>query len=286
MNLTRRDFFKTSAAVAGGVALAGLAGEASWAGSAVTTEQTRSDAVLWFTERGYEQVKPVSLVTGHQFNGGLAYDESLKPSPRAVFVVQPCARVEDVRKRDVPGTLPLFEMLGFAPPSGTAAPHRTALIVGFLTRRAGLDAGRLRITTTELARPLLPELAKFGVREAQVRMRPLDEARREGAGSGWFAPPGHPLGHAYATFSVEYVLSNGLELEIAELGVDSSAALNGGGGIGLDRVTMARNDRAASWKQSLPQFKQAVEEAAKHAHKPLPSGYYAILEVPEPKSHS
>lgn len=285
MKLTRRDFVKTSSAIAAAAALSGMGGEpeAACARSPLTVDEVRRAGVQWFSQHGYTQVKPVSLLSGHSFNGGLTYDESLAPTSRAIFVVQPCARVEDASKRQAAGNLPLFEMLGFLPAKDATAQPGTALLFGFLTKSAGLDATRLRITTTELARPLLPEIAKLGIQTSQVRIRPVDAAKRDGAGSGWYAPKGHPTGHAYATLSVEYVLSSGVEIEIAEIATDAASPLAGGGGIGLARVAMAHNDRLVTWQQALPQFKKAVEEAARHDQKPLPSGYYAILGLPQPR---
>ncbi len=282
MKLTRRNFITTTAALGAGSAFTGIEAAAPAARAAV--EETTAQAARYFAAKGYAPAEPAPLVTGHAFNGGLNYDESVHYAgkTRALYVVQPCARVDDALEAGKPGTLPLFAILGFLPASESVRPHRTTVLFEYLTGVANLDAKRLRITTTELARPLFPAFAGFGVREAQIRLRPLGEAKGDGAGSGWFAPRGHPSQPAYASYSVEYVMTTGVEIEIAEVAVEAEAPHHGGGSIGLDRVTMARNDRVMSWQDRLPAFKLAVEQQVRASGKPLPRGYYAILGLPQP----
>ena len=289
MKLTRRKFIGTAAALGAGGAMSHLDAATPPAPPpapapkrAATVEQTTADAVRYFTARGYARIAAAPLVTGLPFNGGLNFGEHFSPAADGLFVVQPCARVEDAAKPDKTGFLPLFTMFAFSPSAKISKPHRTRLALEFLTGALGLDPWRLRITSTELVKPLFPIFERFGVSEAQVRMRPLDEARSDGAGSGWFAPAGHPDSPAYATFSIEYVLGNGVEIEIAEIAVDATTPYHGGAALGLERVTMARNDRLMTWKEQLPAFRKAVEENARQTGRPLPDGYYTILGITPP----
>ena len=52
--------------------------------------------------------------------------------------------------------------------------------------------------------------------------------------------------------------------------------------LGVERVTMARNDRVTVWNNALPAFKTAVEADAKRQNLPLALGDYAMLGLPKP----
>ena len=140
----------------------------------------------------------------------------------------------------------------------------------------GLDPDRLRATTTEHFSSFFPQLARYGITDKQITLRPWEEAVKDGSGSGFFAPSGHPGNPAHSSFSIEYMLSDGTALEIAEiLHGDGSKAT--AGGIGVERVSMARNDQVTTWEASLPPFKIAVEEAAAASGAALPVGYFSLL---------
>ena len=77
MSIDRREFLKVGAAF--GVASVSTKTAAS---VGITPEETTAQIARYLAGRGYTKVKPVPLVTGHPFNGGLEYDEdetSLKP---------------------------------------------------------------------------------------------------------------------------------------------------------------------------------------------------------------
>ena len=251
-------------------------------------DETAAEFKRYLEKHGFAAGKSAPLVTGDQFNGGLQYTgagisdhpETDPSAPRpAQYVVQQVARVEDIAKKASSGTLPIFAMIGPEIISEVSAASSLELILKFLTVEIGLDAARLRVTGTDRAEHFFPIFAKYGVGHSQIRLRSWEEAKQDGGGSGYFAPKGHPRGPAYDSFSIECILSDGTDLEIAEF-------LFGGGKrvtvgvIGVERVTMARNDRVMSWDAELPAFKKAVEEDAQRNHLPLPSGYYAILGLP------
>ena len=174
MKITRRHFIRTTAAIGAPGSIAGVGSAVQKASAAVrvmTVEETKAEGMRYFAEHGYAQQEPAAIITGLPFNGGLNYDEHIAGPARALYLVQPCARVDDALKVDKRGALPLFTILGFVPSPQSLPQHRTKLLFDYLTGVAALDPKRLRATTTELARPLFPEFAKFGVREAQVRLR-------------------------------------------------------------------------------------------------------------------
>lgn len=283
MKLTRRAFIRTTVALgAGAVGATTVPAKESMTPGGATVEDTTADAVRWFGARGYAPDAAAPLVTGIPFNGGLNFDDHFEASEKARYVVQPCSRVEDLRKKDSLGTLPLFTIFGTAPDPRRPLADRVKDFVGFLTGPAGIDPARLRVTTTELSKSVFPVLADLGIASDRIRLQPVEKAKREGAGSGFFAPSGHPQKPAFATFSVEFAMSDGSELEIAEIGTESGGRTSGAGGFGLERVTMARNDRPIPWSERLPVFKDAVEADAKSRGVPLPPGYYEVLGLPLP----
>jgi len=286
MKLTRRGFIKTTVAIgAGAVGAVGAAAASAKEALPVrgsTVEDTTAEVVRWFGAKGFVPVAAAPLISGHSFNGGLNFDDHLAEHGEAQYVVQPCSRVEDVRKKDVPGTLPLFTIFGFDFAERTPKAERLKHVVGFLTGPAGLDPGRLRATTTKLAEHLFPTLAELGIDAGRIRLQPIEKAKREGAGSGYFAPVGHPHQPAYASLSIECVMADGSELEVAEISAEPDGPHSVRGAIGLDRVVMARSDRPITWSERLPVFKDAVEQDARRRGVPLPVGYYEMLGLPPP----
>lgn len=281
VKLTRRSFLRTTVAV-GAVGVAGACGRESAPAPGATVEGSRAEALRWFSAKGYAPIAASPLITEIPFNDGLAFDEHFDSSRDALYVVQPCSRVEDVHKKDSPGTLPRFTIFGVVPAPNTPVADPVADIVGFLTGPAGIDPARLRVTTTDLSRAVFPLLAELGIASDRIRLQPVEKAMREGAGSGFFAPAGHPHHPAIPTFSVEFVMADGSEIEIAEIATEPGD--DSGGAIGLERVTMARNDRLITWSEQLPVFKQSVEEDAESRGVALPVGYYEILGLPRPNA--
>lgn len=141
----------------------------------------------------------------------------------------------------------------------------------------GLDRNRLRLSGTEKARPLFPVLARYGVKEAKIRLVDWQEARRKGEGSGYFEPKEHPRSPSFDTVSIEYILTDGSELEIAEIGILAPHQVFG---VGVERLTMARQHKLMRWQQGLPGFRHAVEQDARRQGLALPAGYYDILGLP------
>lgn len=130
------------------------------------------------------------------------------------------------------------------------------LTLAYLINVVGLDRQRLRLTSTEKARLLFPVLARYGVKESQIRFVDWQEARQKGEGSGYFEPKGHPRSPSFDTVSIEYIFTDGSELEIAEIGILAWQ----GFGVGVERVTMARQNKVMRWDDSLPGFWRAVEQ--------------------------
>ncbi len=267
-----------------GAMSAGLAGRARaesqpapLAGMDAETRKTADEFILYLHKRGYQSVAALPLVTGNPFNGGLQYDDSGIPKPLH-YVVQPASRIDDVSHRSRPGALPLFHVIACSKAREEVGASLD-LTLDYLINVVGLDRQRLRLTSTEKARLLFPVLARYGVKESQIRLVDWQEARLKGEGSGYFEPKGHPRSPSFDTVSIEYIFPDGSELEIAEIGILAPVA---NFGVGVERVTMARQNKLMRWEDGLPGFRHAVEQDARRQGLALPKGYYEILGLPRP----
>ena len=227
------------------------------------------------------RARPASLITGQAFNGGLRYDEDLSAISAKTFVKQRIARVEDANRKSRPGTLPFFTVIGLDTSAPDLARTATELVLAYLTSVVGLDPARLRATTTMRSSTFFPILANHGIAAAQVRLRPWDEAVKDGLGSGYYAPVGHPSNPGATSFSLEYVMPSGLDLEIAEI-THSDGNGRSGGGIGVERVEMARTGQFPAWKSTLDALSQALQDEAQHTGASLPPGLAALTRSATP----
>lgn len=229
----------------------------------------------FLAQRGYTAVPAAPLITGADFNGGLRYDDDASSNAPTSYVVQQAARVEDVAKRSTPGTLPLFTIVALDTSTPELADGTTTMVLEYLKDTVGLDPTRLRVTTTDRSSRFFPLLERFGVGRSQIRLRSWDEAVKDGSGSGYFAPPGHPGAPAAPSFSLEYVMPDGSELEIAEISHGTGAERTSGG-IGVERVAMARNGAATNWAAALSAFDDAVRAESERTGAAVPPGVAAI----------
>ena len=217
------------------------------------------------------------MLTGHPFNGGLRYDDIAATLGDGQYIKQQCARVDDVDKKGTPGTLPLFTIIGLN--TSTPALARTAsnLFLEYLTKVVKLDPARLRVTTTNNSAKFFPLLAKWGITAKQIRIRPWEEASTAGSGSGYFSPKGHPDAVRALSYSLEYVMPNGSEIEIAEITHDPAGPSGrSSGGLGVERVEMARTGQPIAWADQLALFNRLANAESSNNNVMLPPGVAAI----------
>lgn len=242
------------------------------------TSRLAKELLQHLEQRGYELTSPLPLVTEHSFNGGLQFDDEITGSSAGHVVIQPAARVDDIKQKDRIGILPLFHIINFDQSKGTTGVRPLNQTFNFLIHHLGLEPSRLRFTGTDKALFLLPFLAEHGIVESQLRLVDWDKARALGTGSGYFEPKGHPRSPSFNTLSLEYLLDDGIELEIGEITLtDDRPAAVRSAGFGLERLSFARGDRLTKWYETLPAFRRAVELDAHRQSLPLPDGYFEIL---------
>lgn len=289
MSLSRRTFIEGGAAAwfaAGVLAACGSSSDSAGSDSAAgSVPAVRSTAVAggateagfdaFLRGRGYTAAAAAPLITGLAFNGGLRYDDDVRALSERTYLRQQVARTEDVAKKATPGTLPLFSIIGLDTSTPALANTATDLVLEYLTKVVALDPTRLRVTTTDHSSAFFPRLAQWGILAPQIRLRPWDVAVKDGSGSGYFAPAGHPDAPKVASYSIEYVMPDGSELEIAEV-THSDGAGRSSGGIGAERVEMARTGKTTLWADRLAELRRVVQDEAKRTGVALPPGLAAI----------
>lgn len=282
MSLSRRRFIEGGAAAwfaAGVLAACGSssdsAGSDSAAGSVPAGGATEAGFDAFLRGRGYTAAAAAPLITGLAFNGGLRYDDDVRALSERTYLRQQVARTEDVAKKATPGTLPLFSIIGLDTSTPALANTATDLVLEYLTKVVALDPTRLRVTTTDRSSAFFPRLAQWGILAPQIRLRPWEVAVKDGSGSGYFAPAGHPDAPKVASYSVEYVMPDGSELEIAEV-THSDGTGRSSGGIGVERVEMARTGKTPQWADRLAELRRVVQDEAKRTGVALPPGLAAI----------
>lgn len=273
MTVSRRKFIGASAAVGIGAGVLAACGpsDSKAAGSSSSTTTAPGSFESYLQGKGYSAVKAAPLITGAAFNGGLRFDDDTSAYTGKSYVAQQAARVEDVAKKSVPGTLPLFTIVGVETTTPEQANAATELVLGYLTGTAKLDPKQLRVTTTDHSSQFFPLLAKYGITTQQIRLRPWDEAVKDGSGSGYFAPAGHPGNPKAASFSVEYVMPDSSEIEVAEI-THGDGTNRTSGGIGVERVEMARTGTAPTWDQTVGALQKAVQAEANRTGAAVPPG--------------
>ena len=106
MGISRRNLIGATVALGtAGPVMQGLdpnQARASMPGN-MSVEDVTNLAVQYFTSKGYAAGAPKPLFTGVDHNGGLTYDEDGfgRGSARSLYVIQPCARVEDAQAQRI-----------------------------------------------------------------------------------------------------------------------------------------------------------------------------------------
>ncbi|WP_298987299.1 hypothetical protein [uncultured Roseibium sp.] len=279
--ISRRTVLELSLAGAAGLtAGTGLAFGATEAAVSLETE-FRSH----FCQLGYKTTEPLGLLTGDRFNGGLRYDETLGiPVSGNSLVVQPAARIDDAARHQEAGVLALFTICGLRQSEPIEQRSLFANMLNFLVEKARLDPARLVFVSTEAFSPYAE--TNDMVRAGRTLLRPMNEAKAAGDGSGFFAPKDHPAGPGYHSVSIHYPLAARTSdelvyplaghLEIADIGFtppeqpESALEL---GGIGLERLAFAATSVMPSFEDSRQDLLDRLKAEAERDGKPLPKGY-------------
>ena len=191
------------------------------------------------------------------------------------YVVQSCAKVADIANRNNPGTLPFFHQYVLRRPRAMDD-EKAEIFLDCLIHGTGLSPRSPCVTTTLLAERFIPVMASQGIAHRQIRIQKLATAQADPSGSGWFSDHGVPGNPGHPTFSVEHVMSDGMEIELGEFGfaIDRSYS---GSDIGIERAAMALSGKLAHWGDTLAAFTSAATAQAGASGAALPTGFYKNL---------
>lgn len=162
MAISRRDFVKATLAAG---AVAGLAPACVTSNLSSTqksgvkkVEETFAGLVK---ELGFEKIDSLSLITGHEYNAGLRYDDSEPSKARGrIYKIQKSARVEDIEFRNKIGYLPYFTIASCRSSTMNDISSFSSIML-LLREKLKLDPRKMSFTSTSLINDIIPELKMF-----------------------------------------------------------------------------------------------------------------------------
>ena len=275
MTVDRRNVLKLGSAMAVGSVLPGALG----ANTGATASEIRSSfkktqenlrAIL--AVRGFSETPVLSVVSGQEgYNGGLRHDSDLDRLENGQFVIQPCARMEDVQERQRSDVLPLFHECAVKQPGSVSRDDNARMGLDLLIRDFGLDPSRLGFVSVPHSEVLQAVLSEYGfAHDEDVYLRNPGEALAARDSSGYFfQDPASP--EYMVTLGVYYRLSqdgsNAINsyppssnwTEIAEIVFDGSPVpvLS----IGVERLNLAATGHFPTWEDRLGDLFDQVEAA-------------------------
>lgn len=221
---------------------------------------------------GAEQKSALPIVSDDfDYNGGLRHDSDLQQLAMGEFVVQPCARIEDIEERDRPDVLPMFHECALRFPRGINHEESARLSISLLLEEFGLDPGRLAFVSVPQAKKLRPVFKGIGIDfEERTYIRDAAEALAARDSSGFFFQS--PLSpKPYVTVGVYYRLGAGdVEdisaypppagwSEIAEIVLAGPSGPDPILAIGVERLTLVTSGRYLTWGQRLETLFETIE---------------------------
>lgn len=261
MTLDRRQIMKLGTAVSLASVIPGssLAATKEREGSFQNTlEKLR--AVL--SENGLSEAPALPISTGRtDVNGGLRHDSDLDALESGQFVVQPCARVNDVDERQRLGVLPLFHECACMQPQGVSGNENVRLMVRLLTEDFGLESSKLGFVSVPKTKSMQLAFEEIGIDfDRRMYLRDDQDAFKARDSSGYFFPDPDLPDHM-RTIGVYFRLNGSSQnaigsypppsdwIEIAEIVIDGAPApvLS----IGVERLALAVTGQSLQWSDRL-----------------------------------
>jgi len=248
-------------------------------------------ALDFFNKLGYTRRPAMNLITGDDFNDGLRYDETPQEYPPGrIVLIQDCVRMEDLPRKEEPQVLPYFHIFSLSIEKPVFRGELLTQLLEYLVIRAKLAPTRMALVSTESFKPYLPHLEPFGIKTEQFVQRDRNEAMTTGDGSGYFNPPGHPYVTGQHSVSIHYAVDAGGKertlkyplpgyLEIAEVVIDSELKeplSREMGGLGLERLAMAKGEAIDSFPVSKQKALTAIKAEAERRGVALPKAHRKI----------
>lgn len=217
----------------------------------------------YFSAKGYREnaARPINL-DNHNFNGGLRYDDTGIVDTPGRMIVQPCARLSDIREKHRRDILPLFHIFRCNLHVGQNREDLLSLVLQYLTGPLQLDPTRLAIVSIPPFEQLKSPILISGIEwERQVFFRDPDAAFKAGDGSGVFRHPGPDYIPAMPTAGLYFRSEPGdaappkvypLPAAWTEIG-EIMIAENGSAffGLGVERLLLAVSGTIPTWEAQL-----------------------------------
>ncbi|MCP3944166.1 MAG: hypothetical protein GY710_22190 [Desulfobacteraceae bacterium] len=247
-----------------------------------------SKIMSYFKNLGYEKIEPLGLITNHKFNGGLRYDVSqdAKMLQGKRMRLQPCSRIEDLKKIRSENYLPYFHILSLTNSNPKYKGELLCDILDFLINDISLDKNNLYFISTQEFKPYYHILEQFKINTDQIKIRSLKEAMSKGDGSGYFAPRGHPHNLGQYTASIHYLEANSSKsrkeqmakghLELGEYVISDKNFEEVG--CGYERIQFVSGKTMPDYNQSRLEVLSLLRSEAEKTGVPLPKGYYMLEE--------
>lgn len=280
MTLDRRDLIILGTALTLASAVPGSA-RAAGGELEVQVQEVTNQLRTVLANNGLSEITALPIVTDRpDVNGGLRHDSDLETLSMGQFVVQPCARVNDVDERTRPGVLPLFHECACLQPKGVDWGSNTRMMIRLLTEDFGLNPKRLGFVTVPKGEMMRAVFDEAGIDfNTRVLLRNEADALAARDSSGYFFPDPNLPDHM-ATIGVYLRLGEAGSpqinsyppppdwVEIAEIVIEGSPApvLS----FGVERLTLAVTDQNPNWDDRLARLFKLVEDDSSGL--PPPSG--------------
>ena len=297
MKTSRRDFLKYS-----GLFLTSLylgCGTKTQTDSKITEAENQEKIVRYFKTKGFTLVPKHSLITDHDFNHGLRYDdEPIEELNGKWMRLQDCGRVEDISKLDNFGVLAYFHILTLADYKPKFQGEMLSEVLFYLINEAGLDPRKIVLVSTDWINHYKSHINNFNIDSNQIILRPYREIIAKSDGSGLYSVKDHPYSPNYPTVSIHYISDYGrktqgikikgnsnssvTDLEICEisLNVGPNEKMNTEfAAIGIERLKMAQGHSLFSYEESKNQLISALEDESKFRQIDLPKAHTTFTDI-------
>jgi len=254
----------------------------------ITESSNEEQLINYFKAKGFKLFPKHDLITNHDFNHGLRYDDEPNEVRSGKWMrFQDCGRVEDISNSNKPGVLAYFHILALNNDKPKFQGEMLSEVLDYLFNDAGLDPRKIILVSTDWINPYKTHIYNFNINSSQIIIRPYREVIAKGDGSGLFSVKGHPYNPNLPSVSIHYIIDNKQinqnpvyhsiqHLEICEisLNVGPKREKNSeSAGIGMERLKKAQGHTVNSYSESKNRLILALENEAISRNIDLPNAY-------------
>lgn len=263
--MKRRDFMLATASLATTSTLPQRASAATETVFDRGYQDTLAKLHATFLANGYSQLSADPFVTENtDHNANLRSMIDYRSFAPGTYIVQPCARIDDISETHRSDILPVFTQFGGLLPNDHDEDAHLALAMEVMTNAIGLDPSRLAFVSVPEVEALRPQIEAQGLDfESQVWIRDPSEAKAARDSSGYIFP---------IVGSDMFVLSAGLHYRLDDATDESLSAyppsaewteigeliIAGHDPLGLvfgvERFVLAATGEYPTWEEQVPKL--------------------------------